>query len=243
MSGVGLSIWLALGFLTVLPTRRVELRPGALGRAGMFFPLIGLLMGGLLTGVYWLSAQFFAPLLVGGLTTAAWAILTGGLHLDGFADCCDGLLASAPPQRRLEIMRDPRVGAFAASGLVLLLLVKIAAIASLPSPIPALLLTPVWSRWLILPVGRQKSATAGGMGADFAAGLTPGILAAALVVPAALSLGFLNWRVALALLSAFCVAWLAALVARKRLDGVTGDVLGLVVEASEVVMLLVFAAR
>lgn len=243
MSLIASSFWLALGFLTVLPARRVEFRPGGLGRAGAWFPCIGLLMGGLLAGVFWLSSQFFSPLLVGGLTTGAWAILTGALHLDGFADCCDGLLASTSPQRRLEIMRDPRTGAFAVTGLTLLLLIKTGAIASLTAPFPALLLTPVWARWLILPVARQKSASTGGMGADFAAGLTPFVLAAALVLPLALSLFFFSWAGLMAVLLAHVVGGLTALLARKRLGGVTGDVFGMTVELGETAMLLVFAAQ
>jgi adenosylcobinamide-GDP ribazoletransferase len=237
------SFWLALGFLTVLPARQVEFRPGALGQAGAWFPFVGLLMGALLTGVFWLSDQLFPPLLVGGLTTAAWALLTGALHLDGFADCCDGLLASTTPQRRLEIMRDPRTGAFAVAGLALLLLLKTAAIASLAAPIPALLLTPVYGRWLILLVAHQKPAQKSGMGVDFAAGLTPTVLAAALIVPVGLFLVFFSGRTYMAVLLAHIVARLLVSAAERRLGGVTGDVFGMTVELAEATMLLVFAAQ
>ena len=243
MSSLSSTFWLALGFLTVLPARQVAFRPGALGRAGAWFPFVGLLIGALLTGVFWLSGQVFPPLLSAALTTATWALLTGALHLDGFADCCDGLLAAASPERRLEIMRDPRTGAFAATGLALLLLIKTAAIAALAAPIPALLLAPMWARWLILLVARQKSAHAGGMGADFAAGLTPVVLAAALIVPVALTLIFLSWRAVVAVLLAHVVGALTTLLAHKRLGGVTGDVFGMTVELSEATMLLVFASQ
>ena len=123
--------WLALGFLTTLPARPVPYVPGGLGRAAAWFPVIGLLIGLLLLLVQVTAARLLGPPMAAVLAVAAWAVLTGGLHLDGLADCCDGLLVSAPRERRLEIMRDPRVGSFAVSGLVLALLLKTAAVFSL----------------------------------------------------------------------------------------------------------------
>ena len=78
----------------------------------------------------WVAARLFPPLLVGLLTIAAWKLATGGLHLDGLADCLDGL-AGRDPEHRLAIMRDSRIGAFAAIGLVLALLLDVAALAEM----------------------------------------------------------------------------------------------------------------
>ena len=108
---------LALGFLTTLPTPAVDYDPDAFSRAGGYFPWVGLLLGVILAAVYLLLDLIFPSPIVAVLAVALWALLTGGLHLDGLADCCDGSLAPVSPQRRLEIMRDPRVGAFGAIGL------------------------------------------------------------------------------------------------------------------------------
>src|SRR5262245_61596780 len=98
-----------------------------MGRAALWFPLIGFGLGLVLAGGLLLFRLFFSPALAAALTVAAWAALTGGLHLDGLADCCDGLLATATPERRLEIMRDPRLGAFGVTGLTLFLILKVLA--------------------------------------------------------------------------------------------------------------------
>lgn len=236
--------WLALGFLTVLPVPATGYRPDGLGQAGRWFPAVGLLLGVLLALAYaGLAAVFPALIAAVGLVTV-WAALTGGLHLDGLADCCDGLLAPVDRERRLTIMADPRLGAFAGVGLILFLALKIAAVSALASPLPALLLAPVWGRWLILLAARQPSARPGGMGDAFRSGLTPGVWLWAAAVPVALTLAVApTWRSLAAVAAAHVVALGAIAVARHRLGGVTGDVFGLVVELGELAILLAFAAR
>jgi adenosylcobinamide-GDP ribazoletransferase len=232
----------AVGFLTVLPTPAVDYQPGTLGRAGRWFPVVGVLIGLLLVGGHWCFAYLFPLPLAAVLTTTLWATLTGGLHLDGLADCCDGLLAPVAPERRLEIMRDPRTGAFAVIGLVLFLLLKTTAIATLPLPLPALLLAPTWARWLLLWLARQPTARRGGLGAEFSNHLTTQRLVIALIAPLVLLVLFFQLRVLLALLAGLAVTWLVGRGARARLGGTTGDVYGLTVELSELSTLLIFAA-
>jgi adenosylcobinamide-GDP ribazoletransferase len=195
--------------------------------------------------VHWLAGLLFPPLLSAALVVTAWVAITGGLHLDGLADCCDGLLAPVDRDRRLAIMRDPRSGAFAVVGVARLLILKVAAVASLATPVSALLLAPVWARWTLLLAARQPSAREGGMGASFANELTPGALGMAFALALALSLALLllgDWRVPVAILAAHGAAAGAVLLARARLGGVTGDVFGLVVEVSELAVLLIYAA-
>jgi len=241
----------AIGFLTVLPVPSVDFQgddfeQGLLGRAGRWFPLVGALIGGLLMGGYVLFSMLFPPLLAAALLTTIWVVLTGALHLDGLADCCDGLFASVSPARRKEIMHDPRSGAFAVIGVILVLLLKWNTIAVLfasePTVIPALLVAPIWSRWLLLWSARQRSARAEGLGAEFSHHLTQRAMVVALTIPI-LSLGiFFQTRLLLAVLLAFFVTIVIARSAQARLGGVTGDILGLTVEISEVAILLVCAA-
>ena len=99
---------------------------GDSGRASVWYPFVGLVIGAL-TWLVWMGASRLFPSLVAGiLTLVVWVALTGGLHLDGLADSCDGLLASTSVERRLEIMKDPRLGVFGGIGLILVLLLNAA---------------------------------------------------------------------------------------------------------------------
>jgi len=216
----------------------------------MWFPLVGLALGAALSAAHFLLGQLFSPLLAAALTVALWAALTGGLHLDGLADCCDGLLASTTRERRLEIMRDPRLGAYGDIGLFIFLILKILAISSIHHLPPSgsssfilhpLLLAPPLARWLILLVATQPSARPGGMGADFALGLKPAVFIVAAIIPLALiALG--GARAIAAAVAAHALALGIIALARNQIGGVTGDVFGLTIEAGELATLLVFAA-
>jgi adenosylcobinamide-GDP ribazoletransferase len=232
--------WLAVTFLTTLPAPSFVVPEGGLGPAGRWFPLVGLLIGLLLWAVHSFAQWLFPPPLVGVFVVLVWVMLTGGLHLDGLADCCDGLLATTSRERRLEILRDPRVGSFGALGLILTLLIKVLA-AGIASPI-ALLMAPVWARWLLLWTARQAQARPQGMGAAFAAGLTPQAIRVAALLPLFL-LFFASGRGLVGVLLAVSAMLALVRLARQRLGGVTGDVYGLVVEVSELVLLLVFVAQ
>ncbi len=235
----------ALAFLTTLPAPAAPYDPARFARAGRWYPLVGLLIGGLLLAVHWLAGLLFPPLLTAALVVTAWVGITGGLHLDGLADCCDGLFAPVDPDRRLAIMRDPRAGAFAVVGVALFLMLKVAAVAALATPVSGLLLAPVWARWTLLLAAKQPRARPQGMGAGFARGVTPGVLGVAFTMALAPSLALLllgDWRAPIAILAAHGATLAAVLLARARLGGVTGDVFGLVVEISELAVLLVYAA-
>ena len=237
--------WTALTFLTTLPAPRFAPPPRGLGAAAGWFPVVGLLLGGLLWAVQVAASALFDPWLTGLLVAAAWAALTGALHLDGVADCGDALLAATTRERRLEILRDPRLGTFGAVTLIFTLLLKAAAAGTVPGP--ALLLAPVWARWLLLVAARLPQARPGGLGASFAASLRPRLLWFALATPLLLLLvvigpGGAFLPALLAVASATGVAAGIMRLATARLGGVTGDVLGLVVEASEISLLLVFVA-
>ncbi len=236
---------LALGFLTTLPVKTPgEFVPGDLGRAAAWYGPVGLLLGGLLLACAAAAQAVFPRALVAVLVTALWAGLTGGLHLDGWADCCDGLLNASPPERRLEIMKDPRLGTFGGAGLVLLLLAKFAALQSMPSLAGGwwiLLLAPVAGRWMLMLGGALPTARPGGMGADFKLGFRPwmfaanGLLALVLAVPG-------GWSGLAGLAAAVLTAWAFNQFAVRRLGGVTGDVMGATVELVELVILVAACA-
>jgi adenosylcobinamide-GDP ribazoletransferase len=167
-------------------------------------------------------------------------LLTGGVHLDGLADCLDGL-TGRDAEQRLAIMRDSRIGAFGTIGLILFLMLEIVALAELLPPTrgSALFAAPVIARATPAVLAALfRPARADGQGAAFHAGVRPSAVALGLVAALAAAVfalgGFGVAAVAAGLLAAVAVAAVIA----PRLDGITGDVLGAAVEVSEVAVLL-----
>jgi adenosylcobinamide-GDP ribazoletransferase len=237
---------LAARFLTILPVPgREATGADALGRAAWWFPPIGLALGVALAaadrGLTWL----FPPLLAALLVVSLWKVLTGGIHLDGLADCLDGLAGRDVPQR-LAIMRDSRVGVYGALGLVVVFLTSLIALAELP-PGPrgaALMLAPVTGRIAPLLAGAllRAAPSPSGLGSAFVAALSRAagpVYASAAVILAGLLVG--GWGMA-AVGAGLVVALLGAALVAHRLGGITGDGLGASVELGELGVLLAAAA-
>jgi adenosylcobinamide-GDP ribazoletransferase len=240
------SLILAVRFLTVVPVPGREAADvSALGRAAWWFPVVGLLLGEGLAGAFHVLHALFPPLVAAALLVTVWKAVTGGIHLDGLADALDGL-AGPDPARRLAIMRDSRIGVFGAAGLVLCLLLAVTAVADLSGPVRArlLVLAPVVGRAAPLLVGAWlRPATPGeGLGAAFAAGLSRWAGPLAGLGSLALGTALLGpWGAAIAA-AGWGAAGLWAGFAARRLGGLTGDVLGAVVELAELGVLLAGAA-
>jgi len=231
----------AFGLMTTLPVRIPDdWSAGDSGRAAVWYPFVGLVIGSL-TWLAWKgTALIFPPWVAAVMTLLVWVVLTGGLHLDGLADCCDGLLASTSVERRLEIMKDPRIGAFGVTGLMLILLVKAAALASLtPASSFSILLAASLARFCILPAALVPLARPSGMGADFALGFRRSFILWGAVIPLVIAF-LLGIRGVLAILVGLGTLSLILLFARSRIGGVTGDVFGMTVEIVEAVVLLTF---
>ena len=240
----------AIGLLTVLPLRPRWDEHTEPGRAMAFYPLTGALIGGLLAGLAYLLEKTplpeTTPLLPAALILAAWAGVTGGLHLDGWADCCDALFVPVSRERRLEILRDPRLGSFGAIGLVVLLVVKLAAIQGVmasPARLSVLVIVPTVARWaLVLAAQAFPLARPDGMAAHFRQGLGARevtIATATVLVVAALAAVLTGSRGLVALAVAPLVMLAMARLAMGRLGGLTGDVYGAIVELAETASLVV----
>jgi adenosylcobinamide-GDP ribazoletransferase len=240
------SLILALRFLTIarVPGREAA-GPSALGRAAWWFPVVGLLVGSALAIGARAADALFPPLVAAALLVTGWKVATGGIHLDGLADCLDGL-AGRDPARRLTVMRDSRVGVFGAAGLILLCLLAVTTLAafSVSLRLRVLLLAPVIGRVAPLLAGAWLApATPGqGLGAAFAAGLSRWAGPAHVVVAGALAAWLLGIGGLAVAAAAWSLALLAAAFVARRLGGVTGDVLGAVVEVAELGTLLGAAA-
>jgi adenosylcobinamide-GDP ribazoletransferase len=219
--------------------------PASLSRSAAYFPLVGLILGGLLAGAGWLLYWLLPPGLAATFLLALWVGLTGMLHLDGFMDSCDGLLPPRDPARRLEIMKDSRVGAFGAVAAILLLLVKFNALAALPTGyrLPALAAIPVLARWAMTWVmARYPLARSEGLGVLFTDGLGWRQVGMASTVAVAVAWILMAWLGVILLAAAWFTATLVARFAMARISGLTGDVYGATCEVVEAVMLVVVAA-
>src|SRR5687767_41058 len=180
----------------------------ALGRSAAWFPIVGIGLGVGLALVDRLTSWLFPPLLAALLTVAAWKLVTGGLHLDGLADCLDGLVGR-DPDHRLAIMRDSRIGAFGAIGLILFLMLEIVALAELAPAVrgSALLAAPVIARATPAMLGRLfRPARFDGQGAAFRASLPPSAVAIGAAVALAASVLCLGWLGVAALAAGFMAA-------------------------------------
>jgi adenosylcobinamide-GDP ribazoletransferase len=228
----------ALAFLTRVPIRR-SFDASEVGRAALFFPLVGAGIGLLQLGALRLLSPHLPSLLAAVLVVALSAWVTRGLHLDGLADFADGLGGGSTREDVLRIMRDPAVGAFGVIALVLVLAVKIAAVDALPS-LEAVVLAPALARWTAVPIGfflpyaRQSQ----GLGAAMTGGAGRFELFGSTVLAVALSFLF-PWKLAVFSWAAvLLMSLLVGSIARKRLRGMTGDVLGASVELTEASVLV-----
>ena len=211
--------------------------PGTLRDATRFMPLVGLGVGSVAAAVFAAARTGLPAAPCALLAVAATLLLTGALHEDGLADSCDGLLGGRTRADALRIMRDSRIGAFGALGLLVVVGTKLACIASLAHPVPALAAAAAASRfWAVLPPAAMAYAREDGMAGGVAA---PG--ARNLAIAAAcglLPLLLLGPRAVPALLLSGAMAVALGAYARRRLGGYTGDVLGAVQQVTEAAVLL-----
>lgn len=243
----------AMLFLTVLPVpfrargvQDEEGRPDPIVGSG-YFPLVGFLLALLLAlWSLFLNVSLRLPALVlAVLLLIAQILLTGGLHLDGLMDSCDGLFSSVSRERKLEIMRDSRVGSFGVLGGVCTLLFKLAAFATLAElgtfqlPLALLMVLPL-ARWaMVLVVYIFPSARVSGLGSVFRHTVTTPrlVLAALIALIIVLATGF--WVGLLALIGGTLAALAVGVWATRMLGGLTGDVYGAIEEVAEMAALLV----
>ncbi|WGZ94607.1 MAG: adenosylcobinamide-GDP ribazoletransferase [Candidatus Thiothrix putei] len=228
---------LALSFLTRLPVPDLgKLEAPDFGRAALFYPLVGLVIGGLLC-VPWLVFPHASPLLLAAILTVLWAAITGGLHLDGLADSADAWLGGFGDEEKTHrILKDPLVGAAGVIALVGVLLLKFAALSVLIAHQQWLVIVfaPLLGRILILLLFLTTPyVRAGGLASEVTQHLprqTAGwITAAGLLLGLAISTAGI-----LLMLLGF---WLLRRLMLQRLQGCTGDTAGASVESGEMLWL------
>ena len=217
---------------------------GRLARSARYFPLVGVLVGIATAAVFALAHELVPPLVAGGLTLAAGLVLTGAMHEDGLADCCDGLGGTADRERALEIMRDSHVGTYGVVALIVSLGLRWVVLSgfSLSEGVVALVLAHTISRSMIPPVLVSAAyARTRGLASAVAGGVSS--LEAAFVMAVAFGIAMIAGPVAG--LAAFAAAVIAAGVMLsiliRRLGGYTGDGLGAIQQLAEIAVLVTLA--
>jgi adenosylcobinamide-GDP ribazoletransferase len=236
-------LWSAFALLTRLP---VPDHRGTGAASAWAWPMVGAVLGALGAALAWGAlALGVTPGVAAALVLALGAVLTGGLHEDGLSDAADGLFGGWTRERRLEIMKDPRVGSYGVLALVLVTLARWSALTALFAA------GAVWGLVAAGAVSRAPMAAimaalpnARGAGLSRATG-RPGprgtLIGAALAVACAFL--FAGWAaLPMVLAAALATAWLARL-AQRRIGGQTGDILGAAQQLAEAAALAVLAAR
>jgi len=244
--------FIALQFFTRLPIPAwVGFEASWLQHASRYFPLVGGVVAAIAAGVYSAAALVLPAPVAAVLSTAASIWITGAFHEDGFADTCDGLGGGMTKERALEIMKDSRVGAYGAIGIVCMLAAKLSALAMLPPrvAVAALFLAHpcsrlaatalIWKLDYVRGEGKAKPLAQQMTTTEFAIAA----LTCALAVACVLATGWIKPTaiLAAALASTGAALWLGRLFVR-RLGGYTGDCLGAVQQLAETLAYLAVLA-
>jgi len=234
----------ALQFLTICPfPSRCSYGEKELGRSVIFFPVVGLILGAVSALMDW-GFRWLWPPLPSSVLTVLWMVaVSGGLHMDGLADTADGFLSSRPRERILEIMKDSRTGPMGVLAVVSTLLLKTAALSSIPDSVRwgVVFLMPLAGRCaLVMAMALLSYARPeGGLVSAFSKPRWAWTAPTLLIAVSWLSLR----RLGLAL-AGFSV--LAVLVfsswCRRKIGGFTGDTLGAGCEIAEVIPAIVAAS-
>ncbi len=238
---------LAITFLTRLPLPLPKkITPNDIAGSTMFFPLVGLILGGILVGVDYFCSHFWNSFVNNTVLVIGLIGLTGGLHIDGLMDTCDGIFSNKERAQILEIMRDSRVGAMGVISGTCIILMKIAFLYGIKGEIrvPALLVFPMIGRCAMVyaisffPYARATS----GLGKSYVEHSKSHYFLIALISLLSVSIPLLLWK-AIPLFAIIGFAtWLMSYRLSKRLGGLTGDTYGAICEVIETLTLAVMSS-
>ncbi len=235
----------ALRFLTQIPVPWLPpMSEEGVGKALPWFPAAGLSIGAVGAVVGWAALHLWGPWVAAAAVVVAWGVVTAGLHLDGLSDTFDAVMSWRPPERKLEIMKDSRIGAMGALALAAVLLLKVVLLGARPDLlIPAALLAPVLGRWAdVYGIVRFPPARDGGLGKSFQSLLRPTDFPFATVCMLAAAAVIGGQR---GLIAAALVWGVSEFLGRRwtsELGGLTGDTYGALSEIGEIVTIATLTA-
>lgn len=239
----------ALSFLTILPGGiKGKVDDKVFGASIKYFPVVGAVLGLLLAGIYLLVSIWLPQLAASVIVVVSLIILTRALHMDALADTFDGLFGGRDKEHMLAIMKDSRVGSFGVVAIVAGVALKISLLTAVPTAlqIGTLIAFPVLGRWAAaIASGTQPSARAnGGLGSLFAerARSWELILSSAVafsIVGAVLWMRAVAAPIAIIAAAVFPVVYIA--LVKRKIEGMTGDTLGALIELTEITVLFAMA--
>ncbi len=228
----------ALRFLTVIPIKRC-FDETSLKKSPRFFPLVGLSIGVILFLSYSILSKFLPRDISIFITIFIWEFISGGIHLDGFADTLDGLMSRKDREGILEIMRDSRIGVFGAIGIFFILGMKYLSLSNSTMPGLSLLLSPIFGRFIVtvsiflFPYARKE-----GKGSIFSGALSRADLILVFILVLVLSILIGRFRGFIAFSISYLCGYLFAIYLNWRIGGLTGDNYGAICEFTEVITLI-----
>jgi adenosylcobinamide-GDP ribazoletransferase len=245
--------FLSVTFLTTLPLnlgsskiQNKEQIQQDLSKSSIFFPLVGLFIGGILLGLYrLLQLTLLDSAVIDGIMLLVWIGLSGGLHLEGFADMVDGFSGGRNREDIIRIMKDSAVGAKGAIVLILVILLKFLLIHSLDHTIKAeaFLLAPVAGRWTMVLAGYlgRVASSENTLTQMFTLHLGKKELLIATLSAVVFSFFFLSYRcISLFLLTGLITGGMIT-YSNKKIKGICGDVIGAINEINELAALLLLS--
>jgi adenosylcobinamide-GDP ribazoletransferase len=262
------SFWYAIAFLTRIPavnlSKALKINNKEISQGSLYFyPLIGLIIGLLMSAVYFVcawqvndsnvlaSTGFVSTgfdssnLVIAALMLLVWCLVTGGLHLDGLADAADAWVGGyGDKQRTLDIMKDPTVGPMGAMLVVLVLLLKFSALVVLVDKtdgfylIGLILTVPMLARFSILPLFYfTPYVREKGLGSNLKQSINPIIFIIVTTVCLLLTVVFVQQKSIFILILAAAILLWARNIMMQRIEGTTGDTAGAMIEVQEALLL------
>jgi len=238
-------ILIAIQFLTILPVNfKKKIEPNYYWQSMSYYSFVGLLIGSILFCVYLFLIKFISPLLTSVIIAALWARITGALHLEAFVDAVDGFSAATEKKRILAVMKDPNCGSKGATALFFLIAIKIALLNDIPrhNILPCLLLVPAIGRWSIVCAASlcNYAREEGGLAKEYVknAGIKEFLISIIILLIA----GFIILKIKFLIIFIIPAAFTFILIfyLKKKIGGVTGDLLGALNEVIEVITLSTF---
>lgn len=238
-------ILIAIQFLTILPlAHKATVEPEEYGRSMAYFSLAGLFIGLVLSCVYAIIAELTSPLLTAVIVVGVWIWFTGMLHLEGFADAVDGFSSGPDKEKILAVMKDVHCGSKGVAALVFLIILKVVLLGEISASIKfsCLILTPAISKWAMVCAAYfcDYARKTHGFGKAFVdnVGIRELLISSGILIIAGFVL--LQLRFFILITVPLGITVISIIYFRRKIHGVTGDVLGTLNEIVEIASLSAF---
>ena len=233
------AFFITWNMFSIIPiTKNFEFKDSLMSKSISLYPLVGFVLGFLLYLSSLLLNNFFTQEMSGYIVFVLWVVITGALHIDGLSDSIDGLFV--PKERSLEVMKDPHVGAMGMIFTVSFLILKAISLAHIDDFIYIALVMMLARFNAVLAIYFYEY-----IGGGMSRGASKAILSKSVYIAAFITffIGVFYTHFFILLFSSLLTLFVVAKIFVKKLGGFSGDVYGLSIEVSEVVLLLVFIAN